>query len=209
MTAPDDRRRLRVAARRLAAALRTGRCPPDEAFDRFLPGEFREVSPQYWSPLIVAKRASEWLDSLGISSVTDIGSGVGKFCIAGALCGRCRFVGLEQDPTRVASARGLARLFGVDDRVRFVCGSFGVAATPDATAYYLFNPFADVDSDAGRSVRRYAPVVAMEDLLQSAPVGTSILTYNGFGGRIPEGYRLVRVDWALPAVLRLWTKEPK
>ena len=217
MTAPAHRRQLRVAARRLADALRTGRCPPDGTFDRFLSEELREVSPQYWSPLIVAKRASEWFDNLGIPSVVDIGSGVGKFCIAGALFGQCRFVGLEQRPSLVASARSLARLFGVSDRVQFVRGSFGVAPTPDANAYYLFNPFGEyewepgegVEADVGFSAGRQTYVAAMEELLQCKPVGTWVLTYNGFGGRIPEGYRLVRVDWELPAVLRLWRKEPK
>jgi hypothetical protein len=33
-----------------------------------------------------------------------------------------------------------------------------------------------------------------------------VLTLNGFGGRIPEGYELIRVDWELPAALRLWRK---
>ena len=49
-------------------------------------------------------------------------------------------------------------------------------------------------------------VAAAEDLLRRAPAGTWILTYNGFGGRMPAGYELVRVDWKLAGVLRLWRK---
>jgi hypothetical protein len=120
---PGDPGNERVAARRLAQALRDGHCPPDAAFDRFLPASLRDLSPQHWTPLPVVKRASEWLDSLGIRRVVDIGAGAGKFCVAGALFSGCRFIGLEHRPSRVESARTLARLFGVDDRVGFVSRS--------------------------------------------------------------------------------------
>ena len=46
----------------------------------------------------------------------------------------------------------------------------------------------------------------LKTLLRSVPAGTWILTYNGFGGRMPAGYELVRVDWKLAEVLRLWRK---
>src|ERR1700752_3403136 len=106
-TAP---RALRVAARQLAEALRTGRCPADRAFDRFLPGRLRVVSSLYWSPLAVAQRSAKWFTDDGGCSVVDIGSGAGKFCVAGALFGKCRFTGLEQRPSLVRSAQALARL---------------------------------------------------------------------------------------------------
>ncbi len=217
MTTIGDPRKTRCTARRLADALRAGRSPVDCAFDRFLPEPLRAVSPQYWSPLAVVKRASEWLDELGIHSVVDIGSGAGKFCVAGAILGRCRFVGLEQHPGLVASARALARRFDVTDRVRFVQGALGEVPTPVAEAYYLFNPFGeyrfeadDLDDppDIACSDERYRhDVAAVERLLRRAPVRTWALTYNGFGGRLPEDYRLVRVDWELPSALRLWRKE--
>src|SRR6185312_5498280 len=52
----------RVAPQRVADALRTGRCPADRTFDRFLPASLRVISVQYWTPLVVAKRAAEWFD---------------------------------------------------------------------------------------------------------------------------------------------------
>jgi SAM-dependent methyltransferase len=195
--------------------LQTGSCPADRAFDRFLPEPLRIVSPQYWSPLVVARRAAEWLDAAGVRSVVDIGSGVGKFCVAGALFGRCRFIGLEERPFLVKSARRLARLFDVNDRVHFMLGSLGEVPTPIADAYYLFNPFGDYSFELGpRSERNptlaearfQRDVSAAEHLLHHAPLGTWVLTFNGFGGRIPEGFDLLRVDWRLPSALRLWRK---
>jgi hypothetical protein len=215
-TTPGDRRKLRCAARRLAEALRTGSCPVDHTFDRFLPEPLRVVSPQYWSPLAVAKRAAEWLDDVGVHNVVDIGSGAGKFCVAGALFGRCHFIGLEQRVFLVDSARALARLFDVNDRVRFVRGALGAVPAPVADAYYLFNPFGQYWFEADDMVqtnvefgneRLADDVAAAEQLLRRAPVRTWLLTYNGFGGRVPDGYELLRVDWELPGVLRLWRKE--
>jgi predicted RNA methylase len=220
--APRDRRRTggpasRVAPQRVADALRTGRCPADRAFDRFLPDSLRIISVQYWTPLLVAKRAAEWFDDLNVRTVVDIGSGAGKFCVAAALAGQCRFTGLEQRPRLVDSARALARLFDVDDRVRFVEGALGSMATPVADAYYLYNPFGEylfhsrghLDKNGEPSDARYARDVAtVQDVLRRARFGTCVLTYNGFGGQVPAGYRQIRVDDTLPNALRLWRKEP-
>ncbi len=206
-----------MAARRLAVALQRGHCPADAVFDRFLPDPLRVVSPQYWSPLAVVKQASEWFDDLGIREVADIGSGAGKFCVAGALFGQYRFVGLERCPVLVASARALARMFDVTGRVRFVRGALGEVPAPVAEAYYLFNPFGEYDFgssdqasvDAAASLGRYLRDVAFaEQLLQRASPGTLVLTYNGFGGRIPQDYQLVRATFALSGGLRLWRKGP-
>ena len=195
--------------------MRVDSCQPDCEFDRFLPEPFRVVSPHYWSPLVVARQAAQWLDESGVQSVVDIGSGVGKFCVAGALFGRCHFVGLEQRPFLVAAARRLAHLFDVNDRVRFVRGSLGEVPVPMAEAYYFFNPFGEysfesdlvAERDLVVSIDRYARDIATaEQLLHGAPVGTWVLTFNGFGGRMPDGYELLRIDWTLPSVLRLWRK---
>jgi predicted RNA methylase len=174
---PVDDLALRFVPQRVAEALRAGRCPPDRAFDRFLPDELRVVSGQYWTPLGVAKRVAEWLDELNVRTVVDIGSGAGKFCVAAALAGHCHFIGLEQRSRLVASARTLARVFGVDDRVSFIEGAFGDIATPIADAYYLYNPFGEYrfgsrdhfDRELELSDKRHArDVAAVEDLLQRA-----------------------------------------
>lgn len=208
---------LRIAAQSVAKALRIGKCPEDRAFDCFLPDDLRIVSARYWTPIMVARRAALWLGELDIHTVVDIGSGAGKFCVAAALAGRCHFIGLEQRSELVASARALARLFAVDDRVSFVEGVFGDIATPVAEAYYLYNPFGGeyvFGSPEGlervrASLERYArDVASVEALLQGACVGTCVVTYNGFGGRVPSGYRQIRVDRTLPNTLSLWRKEP-
>ena len=62
-------------------SIRSGTCPSDRLFDRFLPYDLRRVSRQHWTPLVVALRVAEWLDLIGVRQVVDLGSGAGKFCV--------------------------------------------------------------------------------------------------------------------------------
>jgi len=200
--------------RELADALRRG-AASDADFDRFLPDPIRAVSRTYWTPLRVARRAAEWLDAQGVRCVLDIGSGSGKFCVAAALASRAQYVGFEQRPRLVAAARRLAKIFDVEDRVTFVDGTFGVTPTPGADAFYLFNPFGEnlfseescLDLDVELGIERFRrDIAAVEQLLAHAPVGTCLVTYNGFGGRVPETYQAIHVERDLPSVLCLWRK---
>ncbi len=202
------------AARLVAASMRVGGSPANATFDRFLSEELRSVSEQYWTPLPVVRRAAAWLAAARVRTVVDIGSGAGKFCVATALLAPCRFIGLEQRASLVTSARELAALFGVDDRVTFVNGAFGLAPTPVGDCYYLFNPFGDYAFESPRyadavesSEETYKrDVYAVVRFLSRAPFGTFVLTYNGFGGQLPPSYEQVRVDLSFPRALRLWRK---
>jgi SAM-dependent methyltransferase len=200
---------------RITEALRAGLCPPDSAFDIFLPEDLENLSGDQWTPLEVALSAARWLKELGVRRVVDIGSGPGKFCVATALATDCEFVGLEQNPRFVAVARSLARLFGVQSRVRFVQGILGDAVLPPADAYYLYNPFAqhlfapsnDLGWGASPDYQRYRrDVMTAQDVFRRAPTGTIVLTYNGFGGLMPASYEACGIDRELPCVLRMWRK---
>ena len=49
-------------------------------------------------------------------------------------------------------------------------------------------------------------VASAEVLLDDLPKDTYLITYNGFGGQVPDSFREVRVDRELPSVLRMWRK---
>lgn len=200
---------------RVSNALRDGRSPPDRMFDHYLPKPLRGLSDQHWTPLAAAARAAAWLEDFGISSVLDIGSGAGKFCVSAALASQARFTGIEQRPGLVVAARGLAETFGVADRVDFLCQTFERDTLPEAEAYYLYNPFGEnllsrplhIDEDVELSASRHAAEVrAFQDMLWDLPEGTYVFTYNGFGGSLPDSYSELRSDHGLPSVLRLWRK---
>lgn len=212
---PTDYAAASRAARSVAEAIRGGVPPSNEAFDRWLPAELRDVSMEYWTPLPVLCRIAAWLRETRVRTVVDIGAGAGKFCVAASLLVSCRFVGVEQRAPLVDTARALAELFGVSDRVTFLKGDFGVAPTPAADAYYLYNPFGPYDFESERfdqpdvvfSKQTLArDLLAVTHLLSLAPAGTIVITYNGFGGRLPRCYEQLSVDVRFPCALRLWRK---
>jgi SAM-dependent methyltransferase len=184
-------------------------------FDRLLQRELQAVSSVFWTPLPVAIAAAEWFDEFGVQAVVDIGSGAGKFCVAAALAGRASYTGLEQRRRLVVAARDLALRFEVNDRVRFVHGTVGKSPIPEGDAYYLFNPFGEnlfepeerLDTTVECGLRRYLrDVEVVEGLLRRAPVGTCLLTYNGFGGQVPGSYEVLRTERGFSSVLRLWRR---
>jgi SAM-dependent methyltransferase len=204
-----------IDAREVGEALRAGQGAHDDDFDQFIPHDARRVSAEYWTPVLVATRAAQWLDYFGARSVVDIGSGVGKFCVAAALGGRCQFTGIEHRVRFVAAARALARTFEVEDRIDFVQSAMIDVGWPKADAYYLYNPFGEnlasyeyqLDRDVDLGLDRYKREIASaERFIEHAPRGTLLLTYNGFGGRVPDSYEEIAVDRDLPYELRMWRK---
>lgn len=196
-------------------ALAGGVCPPDSEFDQFLAEPMRRLSARHWTPLAVALEAARWFEEYGIRTVIDIGSGVGKFCVAAAVASRCHLVGLEHRGHLLASARALARTFGVEDRTRFIHGALGDVRLPTVDAYYLFNPFEENLMDPAECIDegvRLSPERLTRDLdalhlmLVRAPAGTYVLTYHGFGGSLPASYERIRWDRDLPNTLCLWRK---
>lgn len=195
--------------------MRGGHASADEAFDRFLPPELREVSSRYWTPLSVVRRAAAWLRDAQVRTVVDVGSGAGKFCVAGALLTRCRFVGLEHRGSLVATARELAATFEVDARVTFVHGACGATPMPAGDAYYLFNPFGEYVFDSTRFDEPgltftpetfQADIAAVTETLTRAPAGTFVITLNGIGAKFPSGYDQIDIGLGLPGTLRFWKK---
>lgn len=201
--------------RRAADALGAGDARADALFDRLLPPALRAASDDYWTPAPVVRQVAAWLREDGVDTIVDIGSGAGKFCVGMALLTRCRVIGLEHRPSLVAVARALATRFGVGEQVTFIEGAFGAVPTPAAGAYYLFNPFneytiesaeaaADDISFTRETWRR--DVEAMTRFLAALPVGTRVVTYNGFGRYPPRTFEQTRVDVRFRGPLRLWTK---
>lgn len=204
-----------AGARELAETLRSGHEANDQDFDQFMQYENRRVSTMYWTPIRVATRAAQWLDYFGARSVVDVGSGAGKFCVAAALGGNCQFTGIEQRMRLVAAARALARTFEVEDRVEFVQSTRSDGGWPQADAYYLYNPFGEnlyrfedqLDGEVESGLDRYKREIAhAERFIDQAPRGTLFVTYNGFGGRVPDSYEQVAIDRDHPFELRMWRK---
>jgi hypothetical protein len=186
----------------------------EAAFDRLLPRRLRKAT-RFWTPGVVAELGARWLESEGAHSVLDVGSGVGKFCTLGGLSSALEFCGVEHRADLVAVACNAARSLGAQ-RTRFVHARF---TESDALAYdalYFYNPFQEnlfarwdqLDRAVELHPNRFEhDVRAAERFLKEMPVGSLLLTYYQFGGRIPKGYSLLRAASHQGNVLRLWRKE--
>lgn len=68
----------------------------DEEFNRIYPPKISKLAEKHFTPLAIAKAASEFLVTKPRARVLDIGSGAGKFCMVGATHTQGHFTGIEQ-----------------------------------------------------------------------------------------------------------------
>jgi hypothetical protein len=111
----------------------------------------------------------------------------------------------------VDAARHAAAELGVQHRATFVRDDATRVGWGNFDAIYLYNPFAEAlfRDDADELARRdayVANVIATQQRLDLAPVGTRVVTYFGFGGDMPPGYTLVHTEPAGEDELRVWDR---
>ena len=198
----------------IADELRNGDTVSDARFDRVYPVHVQESSDSHWTPIVVAKRAAQMLVVAPRSRILDVGSGAGKFCIVGALTTPGEFVGIEQRPHLAEVAQDAAKRWNVR-RVSFVMGDMSRIDWRQFTGFYMFNPFYEHISEKTRIdntipysnilYERYLDTV--KNKLRLAAIGTRVVTYYGFGGEMPDGYRMITREPLDCDALELWVKE--
>jgi SAM-dependent methyltransferase len=184
----------------------------DEEFDRVFPEELRERSHLHWTPVAIALRAAELLAPAPSLRVLDVGAGVGKVCLVGALVTGATWWGIEQDQALVAAANHAAWALDIAPRTRFVQGDGSRLAWDEFDAFYFLNPFTTLMLAPHASpFVRYAVIQntlrRIEQRLASTREGTRVVTYHGFGGKLPAGYTLISREPAGGDVLELWIRD--
>jgi SAM-dependent methyltransferase len=185
----------------------------DVIFDQVFPAIHRLRSWVYWTPVDVALRACALLAPTGVQRVLDVGAGVGKLCLVGAVSTSASWFGIERDAEMVRVANAAARSLGVEHRAQFSHGDVRSVDFSSYDAFYLFNPFAEVlfdDCDDALAIRDvYVAMIAyVQQQLERAAPGTRVVTYHGLGGDMPLGYELAHEEPAREDHLRLWIRTP-
>jgi predicted RNA methylase len=200
---------------RIADRFRAGQPVSDAEFDALYATEWQLPSSRYWTPVDVALRAAEWLTAGGARRVLDVGAGAGKVCLIGALASEAHFFGIEQRPRLVGAAREAARRLGVCNRATFLEGDVSDVELASYDALYCFNPFGEnLYSDAERldgtvelsEGRYHRDLERVERALEERPLGARLVTYHGYGGRIPDTFELLHLENRGTDVLRAWVK---
>jgi predicted RNA methylase len=203
------------ADQKLAPTIDVAPLPSDEDFDLVYPDRIRKLSALHWTPVSVAARAATILVQAGATRILDVGSGVGKFCLVGAMVTSARFVGVERRQHLIDIAGTAATKLGIS-RVTFVHASVDQFHFDGFDGVYLYNPFFEqisrylpqVDVSVEQSVKLYrffTDVVSTE--LSAMARGTAVVTYQGFGGLMPRSYRFVGDEPAGDDLLDLWIKD--
>lgn len=200
---------------KIRAGLRLG-VIADRTFDALYSAPVRQVAERYWTPLVVARRAALLLELLGARRVLDAGSGPGKFCIAAAAHSPAlHFTGIEHRPHLVEEARAVAARLEVTN-LHFLVGDATRWGPRPFDAVYFFNPFAEntysssddqFDSTVELSESRFMADVQMTEVALAKATGDFLLlTYYGYGGRIPGNYALIHSERIGTDWLRVWRK---
>jgi SAM-dependent methyltransferase len=188
---------------------------PDTEFDSIYEERIRRLSAQHWTPVKVAARAAKVLTRAGAKRILDVGSGVGKFCIVGALTTDAHFVGVERREDLVEIARGAAARLEAA-QATFVHGNVDVFPFAGFDGFYLYNPFheqinrqvAPIDGAFPRSnaaYRRFLDKTTKK--LAALPAPIAVVMFHGFGGSLSKEYTFRGDEPAGNDWLELWTKD--
>jgi predicted RNA methylase len=193
-------------------ALRRRASVSDAELDQVFPEELRDRSYLHWTPVAVAVRAAELLAPTPDVRVLDVGAGVGKVCVIGALVTGATWWGIEQDAVQVAAASRAAWALDVTRRTRFVHGDGSRLSWDEFDAIYFYNPFSTLMLAPHASpFVRYATIQStlrrIEQRLATTRPGTRVVTFHGFGGKLPPGFTLISREPAGDDVLELWIRD--
>ncbi len=173
----------------------------DKEFNGLYPEMVQNICKEHWTPLHIVKLSMEFLaENTGPGiKILDIGSGAGKFCIAGALYARhAKLVGVEQRGYLVEYANDVKRKAGTAN-TSFIEGNFTQLDLGDYSHFYFFNSFYEnldevskIDSTINYSESLYDYYVRyLHSGLKLMRKGTRVVTYHSLAEEIPRGYKLV------------------
>lgn len=187
----------------------------DSAFDNIYPSSMQVLTRQHWTPLRVARLATDFLTSGPPSKILDIGSGAGKFCLAGACYApQHYFYGIEQREYVFHEAINAQKKTGITN-VSFIHSNITQIDLSKFDHFYFFNSFYEhldgegrIDQDIEYSESLYRHYVSyLHKCLQAMPNGTRIATYHSLYEEIPLSYDLV--DTLEGGNLNFWIKRAR
>ena len=184
-------------------ALVEGERVSERDFDLIYPKSARKYSRACWTPLAAALQAAALLVERPGARVLDVGSGGGKLCLVGALTTLGLFTGVEREADLVEIAKGVSQRYGVA-RSRYLHGDAMSLDWAEFDALYFFNPFVNSVENEAEFMR---VIPAVQQKLAALRPKTRVVTYHGFGGQMPSGYREWSATIVGPGLLQLWVRE--
>lgn len=183
----------------------------NETFDSLFPDTVRTLSQIHWTPLSVAKTAATFLALKPGSKILDIGSGVGKFCLAGAhYFPESEFYGVEQRLDLVHFAQ-IAKQVSEINNASFIHANFTQLNIEAFDGFYFYNSFGEnlidlisLEKSSEESTALYIYYSRyLCQALDSKAKGTRLVTFDSFEDEVPSSYELVEHHMQK---LKMWIK---
>ena len=175
----------------------------DVDFHQLYPHHIRQLSAVHWTPLPIARKVIQYLAQNKPVKILDIGSGVGKFCLAAAhYSPHAQIFGIEQRESLIESATRANDTLGLPN-VSFRHGNFTQLDLKQYDHFYLYNPFFEnidrtsrIDNDIlySESLYNYYNQYLYKQLAEM-PAGTRVATYCSWDDEIPPGYQLTATEF--------------
>jgi len=184
----------------------------DAQFNHVYPPSVQKLSRRHWTPLQVARKAAAFLAAENNTVILDVGSGVGKFCLAAShYQPNAWFIGVEQRKNLVAHADTAKQILKADNAA-FIYGNFTQLDFKKYDHFYFFNAFYEnlagtdkIDNNivySGELYNYYNRYLYKQ--LEKKPAGTRVATYHSLEDEIPKGYHVVGTD--MDNLLKFWVK---
>jgi len=184
----------------------------DEQFNQLYPLPIQVLARRHWTPLAVARKVAHFLAAENNVRILDIGSGVGKFCLAASYYKPNAFYyGVEQRKSLVNHAETAREILHFDN-VSFFYGNFTLLDFRNYDHFYFYNSFYEnlagtdkiddtIDYTSGlyNYYNRY-----LYKQLEQKPAGTRLATFHSLEDEIPACYLVVGSDF--DNLLKFWIK---
>lgn len=182
-------------------------------FHLLYPAPLHSLARNHWTPLLVAQKAAHFLAAETGVRILDIGSGIGKFCLAAAhYKPKAIFYGIEQRKDLVDYAEAARRVVGLQN-VSFMHGNITGIDFKNYDHFYFYNSFYEnlapaekIDDSVSYSItlyNRYSSFLYKQ--LEKKPSGTRVATYHGMDDIMPPDYLEGGND--MDNLLKYWVKE--
>ncbi|HTQ65790.1 MAG TPA: class I SAM-dependent methyltransferase [Puia sp.] len=184
----------------------------ESKFRHLYPHFIQQLDRAHWSPLVIAYHAAKFLAEEAGVKILDVGSGVGKFCLAGARHNPSAFFyGVEQRKKLIEHAQAAQDILGLKN-VHFIHQNFTQTDFNNYDHFYFYNSFyenlagtdkIDEDFEYSASLYNYYNIYLFQKL-ENMPSGTKLVTFQSLEAEVPYSYRLLNKQF--DDLLKFWVK---
>jgi hypothetical protein len=184
----------------------------DAQLHHLYPEGIQALAERHWTPLRITLMALEFLIPYEGVKILDIGSGVGKFVLAGAYYKPgADFYGVEQRKHLVSHAETARTILGLEN-AHFINKNFTQLDFAPFDHFYFFNSFYENLFDTGKIDESVScsPYLynyysrALYRKLRVSPPGTRVVTFHCLEGEIAPGYQVIEEHAG--GLLKCWMK---